>query len=74
MAIDQLPSGAWRARLQLDGRRFSATLRSEEEARQWEILTRGKHITGSLPTRLTVAEYAARWIQGYETAPTNTRR
>lgn len=58
----------------IDGRPHSATFDSAEDADDWVILTRARHITGTLPGRLTVAEYAARWMAAYDTAPVNTRR
>lgn len=73
MSIDRLPSGAWRARVQVDGRRVAESFDTEREARDWEIVTRAKAITHGLPSRITVAEYAARWLEGYAMAPMNTR-
>ena len=73
MSIDRLPSGAFRARVTINGTRHVATFTTKQEAQEWEIVTRARVITGSLPTRTTVSEYAARWLLGYETAPRNTR-
>ncbi|MFT7971840.1 hypothetical protein, partial [Salmonella enterica] len=66
MSIRQLPSGAFQARLTLNGRAYTATLPTRQDAEQWELLTRAKAITGSLPTRVTVAEYAERWMATYD--------
>lgn len=71
MAIDQLPSGAYRARLQVDGRRHQASF--DTEAEDWLALLQARAINGTLPSRTTVAQYAARWIEGYAHAPANTR-
>ena len=73
MSIDRLPSGAFRARVTIDGSRPSATFATREEAEEWEIVTRARAITGTLPGRATVSDYAARWLLSYETAPRNTR-
>ena len=66
-------AGGYQARLMIDGREYSATLPTREEARDWERLVRARAVTGMLPRRVTVRDYAAHWILGYETAPTNTR-
>ena len=73
MSVDRLPSGAFRARVTIDGSRPSATFATREEAEEWEIVTRARAITGTLPGRATVSDYAARWLLSYETAPRNTR-
>lgn len=74
MSVRELPSGRVQARLSIDGRPYSATFDSRSEAENWIVVTRARHITGTLPGRLTVAEYAARWMAGYDNAPINTRR
>ncbi|MBW3664936.1 MAG: site-specific integrase [Actinobacteria bacterium] len=74
MGIDRLSSGAWRVRVQVEGRRVAATFVTKREAEEWEVLTRAKAITTGLPGRMTVAEYASRWIEGYRNSPANTRR
>jgi integrase len=73
MAIRKLPSGSFQARLTIAGRKYAETFASRQEAQEWEIVTRARAITGSLPGRLTVREYSARWLLGYATAPRNTR-
>ena len=73
MSTGCLSSGTFRARVTIDGARYSATFATREEARNWETVTRAHAITGSLPSRATVSDYAARWLLGYETAPRNTR-
>lgn len=73
MAIRELPSGAFQARLMLDGSTHAGTFPTRREAEEWELVTRARSITGGLPGRLTVREYAARWLAGYSTAPRNTR-
>lgn len=73
MSVDRLPSGRFRARLTINGAKHAASFATRQEAEQWEILTRAQAITGSLPARVTVGEYAGRWLLGYRTAPRNTR-
>lgn len=72
MSIRRRPNG-YQARLMIDGRQYAATLPTREEARDWERIMRARAVTGMLPRRTTVRDYAAHWILGYETAPTNTR-
>ena len=74
MAIDQLPSGAYRACLHIDGRTHSATFPDEHEARDWESVTRARHITGTLHGPVTVAQYAAIWLDGYKAGPFGMQR
>lgn len=75
MSIRQLKSGSWEARVMIDGVNHRATLPTEAEARDWLTVTKARGITGVLPSqRVTVAEYAARWIAGYDTSPETTRR
>jgi hypothetical protein len=35
VAIDRLPSGGFRARLMINGQRYTATLPTEDDARLW---------------------------------------
>ena len=74
MAIDRLPSGAYRARLRFDGRTHSATFSDEREAREWETVIRAQHITGTLHGPVTVSQYATIWLSGYEAGPSATLR
>lgn len=73
MGIRQLPSGRHQARVMIEGRNYTETFDTRAQAAEWELVTRAKGITGSLPGHVTVAEYACRWMAGYETAPVNTR-
>jgi len=73
MGVRKLSSGAFNARVMIDGVRHTQTFATRQEAEEWEIVTRAQAITGSLPKRLTVRDYSARWLQGYATAPRNTR-
>ena len=73
MGVRKLSSGAYNARVMVDGVRHTQSFATRQEAEDWETITRAQAITGSLPTRLTVREYSARWLQGYKTAPRNTR-
>lgn len=72
MGIRELPSGSWQARVTIAGRTHTETFATAEQAKDWLLLTRARHIQGAIPTRLTVREYAARWIVTYDTAPVNT--
>lgn len=57
----------------IDGVSWSETFSTEKEARDWLVVTRARAITGGLPKRITVGEYAARWMATYDTAPSSTR-
>ena len=65
MAIDRLPSGRFRARLMINGRRSTATLPTEADARLWEIETRASAALGRRAGRVTFADYAANWLAGF---------
>jgi hypothetical protein len=41
-------AGWYQARLMIDGREFSATLSTREEARDWERIVRARAVTGTL--------------------------
>jgi integrase len=73
MSYYQLPSGAYRARLMINGVRHTATLPTREDAERWLAVTRAQAFTGGLPTRISVRDYAARWMATYDTAPAPTR-
>ena len=51
----------------------SETFATEAEANDWLPVTRARAISGGLPKRVTVSEYAARWMATYDTAPSSTR-
>lgn len=74
MGVRELPSGRWQARVMIDGRPWSATCDTREAAAEWIVLTRAQAITGTLPSSVTVRNYAARWLATYDSAPVNTRR
>ena len=57
----------------IDGVSYAETFASREEANDWLTVTRARAITGGLPKRITVSEYAARWMATYDTAPNSTR-
>ena len=65
MAIDRLPPGRFRARLMIDGQRYTATLPTEADARVWEIETRGAVIRRRGATSVTFAAYANGWLAGF---------
>jgi integrase len=73
MNIRQLPSGSYEARLMVNGVRYTATLPTREDAEDWLTVIRARAVTGGLPRRITVRQYAARWMTTYEGAPTSTR-
>ncbi len=73
MSVRRLPSGRFQARLTIDGVKYAETFPTEREARDWILITRARAITGGLPKRITVGEYAARWMTTYDTAPSSTR-
>jgi integrase len=74
VGVDELPSGRWRARVQIDGRSHSALFDSAADARDWLVVTRARSITGKLPGRTSVHDYGARWILQYDHGPKATRR
>ncbi|MGM0619130.1 MAG: hypothetical protein ACQEUI_13485 [Actinomycetota bacterium] len=65
MAIDRLPSGSFRARLMIDGRRYTGTLPTEADARLWEIETRAVAVGLRRAASVTFAAYAERWLAGF---------
>jgi len=73
VGVDELPSGRWRARIQIDGRHHSETFDTATVARNWLVVTRARSITGRLPGRITVGEYGARWLLHYDHGPKATR-
>lgn len=72
MGIRQLDSGNWQARVTINGRTHTETHPTEQDAEDWILLTRARNVQGALPARLTVREYAARWIVTYDQHPANT--
>ncbi|MEX0947159.1 MAG: hypothetical protein WD296_00005 [Acidimicrobiia bacterium] len=74
MAIDRLPSGSFRARLMIDGQRYTATLPTEADARLWEIETRAAVAKHRGAGSVTFAHYATVWLAGFiDDAPDRTR-
>jgi hypothetical protein len=74
VAIDRLPSGNFRARLMIDGQRYTATLPTEADARVWEIETRGAVIRRRVAGSVTFAAYATGWLAGFiDDAPDRAR-
>jgi hypothetical protein len=62
MGVDRLPSGSYRVRLMVDGRKHTAAFPTEEEAREWEVVTRGRVVGVRAARTLTVREYTRRWL------------
>jgi hypothetical protein len=69
VGVRELPPDAFHARVMIDGVRHTETFVTRQAAEDWQVVTRARAITGSLPGRLTVREYSVRWLQGY--APCN---
>ncbi len=63
--ISQLPSGRWRVRVTIAGKRYSANTATRREAQQWQRERLGEADRGLLPPaeRVTVAQYFARWLE-----------
>lgn len=62
--IDQLPSGQWRARFSLFGRRLTATLPTRKLALAWLAEKRLELERGQIvePSRLTLAQWIDSWL------------
>jgi hypothetical protein len=74
MGVDRLPSGSYRARLLVDGQMYTATFATEEEAREWLVVTRGRVVGARVVRRLTVEEYARRWLGEFIDTAANVDR
>jgi hypothetical protein len=73
MSVRRLPSGSYHARLMIDGATYAETFASERDAHDWETVTKARAMTGGLPKRITVRDYAACWMTTYDAAPNSTR-
>ena len=74
VAIDRLPSGRFRARLMINGQRFTATLPTEADARRWEVETRAAAIRRRSAATVTFGAYAEGWLAGFiDDAPDRAR-
>lgn len=62
MGLDRLPSGSIRARLMVDGSTYTATFATEQEAREWSVVTRARALGVRAGRTLTVEAYARRWL------------
>jgi hypothetical protein len=65
VAIDRLPSGSFRARLMIDGQRYTATSPTEADAHLWEVETRAAVIRRRGVAVVTFAAYAEGWLEGF---------
>ena len=65
MGVDRLPSGSYRARLMVDGQKCSATFATEPEAADWMAVTRGRAVGAKAARRLTLEQYAHRWLSDF---------
>lgn len=63
--IDKLPSGRWRARFSLFGRRLTATFSTRKQAVVWLAEKRLELERGQIvePSRLTLAEWVESWLE-----------
>jgi hypothetical protein len=74
VAIDRLPSGRFRARLMINGQRFTATLPTEGDARRWEVETRAAAIRRRSAATVAFGAYAEGWLAGFiDDAPDRAR-
>jgi hypothetical protein len=74
VAIDRLPSGSFRARLMIDGQRYTATLPTEADARLWEVQARAAAAGRRRAAAVTFAGYATDWLAGFiDGAPDRAR-
>ena len=55
MGVDRLPSGSYRAKVMVDGQKYSATFATEPEAADWMAVTRGRAVGVKAARRLTLA-------------------
>lgn len=63
--VDKLPSGRWRARFSLFGRRLTATFTTRKQALAWLAEKRLELERGQIvePSRLTLAEWIESWLE-----------
>jgi hypothetical protein len=74
VAIDRLPSGSFRARLMVDGQRYSATLPTEADARLWDVETRATAVVRRSAASVTFGSDATGWLAGFiDDAPDRAR-
>ena len=65
MGVGRLPSGSYRARLMVDGQSSTATFATEAEAAEWLAVTRGRAVGARAARRLTLEQYADRWLSEF---------
>jgi hypothetical protein len=74
VAIDRLPSGNFRARLMIDGKRSTSTLPSEADVSLWEVQTRAAVVARRGAGSVTFAANAEGWLAGFiDDAPDRAR-
>jgi integrase len=73
MNIRKTASGRFEARLMVNGVRYTSTQPTREDAEDWLTVVKAKAVTGGLPRRITVEQYALRWMSTYDGSPTSTR-
>lgn len=48
--------------MMVDGKAYSATFTTDDEAREWLVVTRGRVVGARAARRVTVEQYASRWL------------
>jgi integrase len=73
--LRQLPSGSWRWEIRLDGQYFSGTkaTKSEAEKERARVITDHDRNLLTNPDKVTVRDYAERWLARLTHISTNTR-
>lgn len=75
MGITQLPSGRFRARVQVDGVRHTETFDTHREAADWQTIVRARGLQGHTSSTMTVRTWSRIWLDTYyAAAPANTSR
>lgn len=65
MAIDRWPLGSFRARLMIDGRRYTASFATVADARLWEVEARADADGRRGAASVTFAGYVEGWLVGF---------
>ncbi|HEX9888458.1 MAG TPA: hypothetical protein VGA69_03205 [Nitriliruptorales bacterium] len=73
MSIDRLASSSYRARVLIARQRYTATFPTRHDAEDWLALTRARAAAGELAPRITVEQYAARWLDTAGAVPDASR-
>jgi hypothetical protein len=65
VAIDRLPSGSFRARLMMDGQRYTSSFPTEADAGRWEVEVRAAAVRRRSVASVTFGVYAEDWLAGF---------